>query len=695
MENDYQVTLRGKIKILYQLEKWQDVSKLCEQYNEQFGKDAEIDLIRFKTDRHLGKVAPTKKKVNVVEFVPAGDDMDEEEPLLLLTPENGALPDQAKPIIDATDSFNDEEPFPQENELFISGPIAESESIFNPDLYEPQNEAAEPMIVDSTTENEKVLSLDYSDAPPAANTLISAAPRIENLTESIIAAPGLAAAKMDMAVNPLAENEMIFSLAGNEPPMILEEKKQAGDAEAGLESPEEELSIIGETEAKHIDLGTAFESQSDSGQVILNEAGPDSLAEGSSAASQLSGDKEKMAPTGPFVSAADIDDRPAQVWQMPVVPETPEHDEERHFHGRETSPILTRKPESAKKFVFNVKYLAVLVLPLAAAVVLWLALSGKLTQEGEEVAKVTPAQVRQTRKPAARQPAAKLPDVTPQPKIDEKEQLVDKKIIEARNLFNNGNALNALAVVLEAKKIKVTEPLSQLEKQITDQLREEAARADEKKPTEAPFARTEDQAYEAAVAQNSIEALEKFLGEYPESSFNPRVRGKIAALEKKAAQKTEQEFQLKVKQAQRLTLRSGYLSLTQVELNAALQKLGQPGTQFEQLDRGGEKVVIDFSSGLMWFLYTKPMTFDKASWWANRNYAGYSGWRLPTVEESQMLQRMNPALYAGLKDFAVWTGDSVGDKARSAWACTLPSGKFSPENFDQLYYVWAVRRAAK
>ena len=61
MEDEYQSTLKGKIKILYQLEKWQDVVKLCESYNEKYGKDVEIDMMRFKSERHMGMTAPAKK----------------------------------------------------------------------------------------------------------------------------------------------------------------------------------------------------------------------------------------------------------------------------------------------------------------------------------------------------------------------------------------------------------------------------------------------------------------------------------------------------------------------------------------------------------------------------------------------------------------------------------------------------------
>src|SRR5512145_2796079 len=62
MEDEQQSTLKKKIQILYQLGKWSDVVKLCASYGEKYGKDAEIEMIRYKSDRHMGvpeaKAAP-------------------------------------------------------------------------------------------------------------------------------------------------------------------------------------------------------------------------------------------------------------------------------------------------------------------------------------------------------------------------------------------------------------------------------------------------------------------------------------------------------------------------------------------------------------------------------------------------------------------------------------------------------------
>jgi hypothetical protein len=708
MEDDYQATLRGKIKILYQLEKWQDVSKLCRQFNEQYGKDAEIDQIRFKTDRNLGMVPPARDIGHAPPMAvqktasPArdGDDADAEEPLLLLSEENEARSGRSGPVENAApptppaDEDLDYEPFPQANELVISGPVGDSDSIFNPDLNESSHDAPEPMIVDPSAENEPVLSLDYSDAPPAANTLMPDASAAEKGTGSIIidAEPGPPSEPKTDA--PFSEYEPVFSLSGHERPVVLEESPPDGNGSAGLELQEDELAIIGATEASPVESVPPAAFSVAAPTILAPEAASQPVAEEKpSPLMPLPEGEIRKVPEPP--PAPDIGERPAQVWQVPEPPAPRDFEDERNLHARDSSASLQRKPEPAKKFTFKFKYLAVLILPLAAAVFLWLALSGKLTRDGDDLAEVTPAQVRPARKPAARRPAAKAPAAVPLPEDAEKVKRVDEKIRQAQGMLENGDAVNALAVVLEAKKIMETEPLSQLEKKITERLRDDATRAAEQKSAAIAIVRSEEQDYADAVTEDTVAALEKFLARYPMSSYAARARAKIAAIEKAAAQKAELEFQQRVRQSKRRTLRSDYVNLNQADLNSALQKLGQAGPQFETLARGNEKVVVDFSSGLMWYLYSKPMTFDKASWWANRNYAGYSGWRLPTIEESQMLQRMDPAIYGGLRDFAVWTGDGVSDITRSAWVFKPSSGQFSPEKTDMLYYVWAVRRAAK
>lgn len=94
------------------------------------------------------------------------------------------------------------------------------------------------------------------------------------------------------------------------------------------------------------------------------------------------------------------------------------------------------------------------------------------------------------------------------------------------------------------------------------------------------------------------------------------------------------------------------------------------------------KIVVDYATGLMWHESgsSKKMTYDNSSKWVSelnsRGYAGYSDWRLPTVEEAASLleprendNRNNSGLYIDpvfdQKQLYIWTGDTYGTKA--AW----------------------------
>ncbi len=87
MEDEHQSTLKKKIQILFQLGKWPDVVKLSDSYMEKYGKDMEIDMIRFKSERHMGiPASPTSPKADAAPAAPAV----EEPPLVLSRAEEAA-----------------------------------------------------------------------------------------------------------------------------------------------------------------------------------------------------------------------------------------------------------------------------------------------------------------------------------------------------------------------------------------------------------------------------------------------------------------------------------------------------------------------------------------------------------------------------------------------------------------------------
>ncbi|MGR3301478.1 MAG: Lcl C-terminal domain-containing protein [Candidatus Scalindua sp.] len=116
----------------------------------------------------------------------------------------------------------------------------------------------------------------------------------------------------------------------------------------------------------------------------------------------------------------------------------------------------------------------------------------------------------------------------------------------------------------------------------------------------------------------------------------------------------------------------------------------------------GDKVVIDHATGLMWHQNgsDNSMKLNVAKQWVrdlnSRGHAGYSDWRLPTVEEVASLlepSEKDGGLYIdpifGNKLEWIWTGDEYGSEG--AWGVYFGSGLVFWVNFASEFYVRPVR----
>ncbi|ODS31740.1 MAG: hypothetical protein SCARUB_03137 [Candidatus Scalindua rubra] len=118
---------------------------------------------------------------------------------------------------------------------------------------------------------------------------------------------------------------------------------------------------------------------------------------------------------------------------------------------------------------------------------------------------------------------------------------------------------------------------------------------------------------------------------------------------------------------------------------------------------GGDKVVIDHDTGLMWHQSgsDKRMKWNEAKNWTrdlnSRGYAGYHDWRLPTVEEAASLlesRKKRNGLYIDSifsnKQEWIWTGDKHGSEG--AWGVSFGLGSVIWSDFgDDDTYVRPVR----
>ena len=124
-----------------------------------------------------------------------------------------------------------------------------------------------------------------------------------------------------------------------------------------------------------------------------------------------------------------------------------------------------------------------------------------------------------------------------------------------------------------------------------------------------------------------------------------------------------------------------------------------------------KKLVIDYTTGLMWQQAgaIKPLTWDETHQYIfqinNSKFAGYSDWRLPTIEELTSLLESDKkrALYIDPifhgKQYACWTADEHKDKEtfnhnvyeRTAWCVHFNTGSVHIHNFSSHYFVRLVR----
>jgi hypothetical protein len=165
------------------------------------------------------------------------------------------------------------------------------------------------------------------------------------------------------------------------------------------------------------------------------------------------------------------------------------------------------------------------------------------------------------------------------------------------------------------------------------------------------------------------------------------------------------------------TFRSATTVLSDNAVNALLVRHGfydskrnQSGTgiphEYQIQAIGDSTVVLDETTALMWQRGgSDPMPRDDADRYVQRlnaeKFAGFSDWRLPTVEEAMSL--MEPQSYDGVHiapAFArninfIWTGDSSDRTSdRYGWVLYFYDGVVTPERVRFNAWVRAVRSSA-
>ena len=192
-------------------------------------------------------------------------------------------------------------------------------------------------------------------------------------------------------------------------------------------------------------------------------------------------------------------------------------------------------------------------------------------------------------------------------------------------------------------------------------------------------------------------------------------------LRQKATQRIKALSELDIDVRTRVSLRSLAGSLSENEVGEMLKRKnffskqynynknfcnprGDFANEYEVKTIRGDKVVLDHATGLMWHQSgsDKYLTYYKAKQWIDelnrRGYAGYSDWRLPTLEEGASLierSKMNGNLYIdpkfSVKQTWIWTSDTITDYPGRVWVVFFYYGSVFRNYVDFYDFVRPVR----
>jgi hypothetical protein len=217
------------------------------------------------------------------------------------------------------------------------------------------------------------------------------------------------------------------------------------------------------------------------------------------------------------------------------------------------------------------------------------------------------------------------------------------------------------------------------------------------------------EAFKKALAAGTISAVEDYLKQYPAGIH---VNEANEAFNRLKEGKEKEEARRKRILAAMTKLRSQYQDLPVSNVKRLLKargffekyynKSGDFKNHFEVRTIKQDKIVVDFATGLIWHQSgsAKYMKMEEVKTWLadlnKQEYAEFSDWRLPTLEEvASLLENKESSaglfidpFFAGEQSY-IWTGDTFGkDKG---WVIDFYSGDVTRVALTTMVYVRPVR----
>jgi serine/threonine protein kinase len=228
------------------------------------------------------------------------------------------------------------------------------------------------------------------------------------------------------------------------------------------------------------------------------------------------------------------------------------------------------------------------------------------------------------------------------------------------------------------------------------------------RPASSTPAMGDDDTFKNAAAQNTIDAYRKYLEDYPSGRHFNDAMSKIDQLKEGI---TLQDLN-NTKQKMSDPLRSIYKALNPAQVEAMIKRFdffeenynpnGRFKNDFEHKIINSDPVIIDNKTGLMWNPGGSSTEVEQKKilrWLKDLNskqYAGYSDWRLPTLEEAASLLKRNKnnkglyidPLFSGDQK-RIWTADSF--EGNNLWVVRFYTGIVLGSEGASVHFIRPVR----
>lgn len=283
-------------------------------------------------------------------------------------------------------------------------------------------------------------------------------------------------------------------------------------------------------------------------------------------------------------------------------------------------------------------------------------------------------------------------------KTDQNQSMQEKSYLDilarAKGYLEKGDIQNTEKMIARAKKIKTSDTLTSLELEVKKKKAEQDVFKNiEVRENPEQTSDSEERAYNRALSSSSPILYQEYLKNYPYGKYTIEIRKKIKELEKKNRGNFDRQLSQKLKLHKKVQCRDYFQNLSDKEIETLKSNKNQISQKVEIQTIDGNKVIINFSTGLMWHQWKEIMDFQKAKWWANRGYAGYFDWRLPTAEEAATLsiKDIQNLLPGNISNYEIWTGDTDIKDSLKAWVYSPSRSTFKSVLGHQHKNIWSVR----